>query len=332
MATQEQTVNTKTTAKATPPPPPIAMPSATGMKIPMERIIADPKFNSRKFMPDALIDEMASSLKRDGQLAPVRVAPTTDGKYFLLYGFRRYFAAKKLEWRDIEATVEPEVIDLRTKMAQNLIENEARADLTTYERAMRYNDMLSDTSQEKPLSQNVLASMVHKTPGYVSRLVAGVRLLHPKLVERWKHDCEQEVITKGTHTSLINFTTLKELIKYDHDMQLRWLDEQVNGPKDDPADDDDVAEDGEDKPDTTPRTTLKAIKQGLAAAEAALKAAKPGSEGYHFAEGAVAALKFAIKPRKVDGILTISDGAVKATYATEDDKADKAAKKAAKKD
>lgn len=288
--------------------PPHAMPSGSEMRVPMARIVADPAFNSRKFMPEDTIKEMASSLKREGQLAPVRVAPRSDGKYDLIYGFRRFAAAKVLEWDTILATVaEAGDLDMKTRMIQNFVENEARQDLTTFERAMRYQEMLA-LKTDKPILQSQLATMTHKSPGYVSRLLAGAEKLHPKLLERWKYDCGKEVETGGQHTSLITITTLRELIKFPHEDQLKWLDEQINGPAES-DDDGDGDADGDAGPATDPRTSLRNIKAALIAAELAKKSAKKPDE-LAFAEGVVQALKFAIKPRKIDSILSIKDDKV----------------------
>ncbi len=304
-----------------------ALPSGTEMRIPLSKIVANKDFNARKFLPESAIKEMATSLKREDQLAPVRVAPRADGKYDLIYGFRRFAAAcllhekgekgpkgpdgKMKTWDYILATVDQSGnIDQQARMIQNLVENEARQDLTTYERALRYKEMieLKPSGKEKPITQGQLAAMTHKSQGYVSRLISGATELDPKLLQRWKKDCEAEIESDDVHSSLITMTSLKILLKLDKEAQLKWLDEQENGKAEDDGDGEEGDGEGDGKgPAVDQRTSTRNIRAALIAAEESKKNVKSTGD-VAFVEGVLAGLKYALKIRKIDHVLTVKDG------------------------
>lgn len=110
--------------------------------IPFESIVADVNFNCRKDYTE--IDELKQSILDDGLLQPVGVSLRNDPedtetqRYFLVYGFRRFYAITKIREElgdDAYATLdvvlnEGNLEDLRVR---NLKENIERKSLTTYE-------------------------------------------------------------------------------------------------------------------------------------------------------------------------------------------------------
>lgn len=300
------------------------VPAGTEMNIPVSLIVADPEFNARKDLGSKndeghTVDRLAASIKSDGQLTPVLVAVVKEypGKFFLISGFRRLAA---ISWAEkdgglgrtvIRGTVYQPVdkkgapiteISITDLYYLNLIENEARKALNPYERACRYADLVTKQGQ----SGNAIAKRVTLDPSYVNRLIAAMDMA-PKVVARWREEW-----TPGFEgTKLLTTDTINKLIKMkkddrqDHESQLAWLDGVLN-----PVSEDDDGEDGEGEGDgATPgakRASMSQIKRALAAAEAALKVA-PKSDLDRIM-GVVEGLKFAIKPRKIDRVLSLADG------------------------
>ena len=93
--------------------------------------------NSRgKFNKQEMADLMAS-LKQDGLLQSIGVRP--KGKKFeIVYGNRRFLAAKKLGWSEIDAKV-LDVTSEKDFLFINLIENIQRKDITVFEQGRLFN-------------------------------------------------------------------------------------------------------------------------------------------------------------------------------------------------
>lgn len=109
--------------------------------IPFESIVADIDFNCRKDYTE--IDTLKQSIMEDGLLQPIGVSlraaeDDDEPKYYLVYGFRRYFAIEKIREElgdDAYATIDVVVNDgnLEDLRVRNLKENIERKSLTTYE-------------------------------------------------------------------------------------------------------------------------------------------------------------------------------------------------------
>ncbi|MBY3252175.1 plasmid partitioning protein RepB [Rhizobium laguerreae] len=102
----------------------------------------DPSLIDPSPYPDRLPDDDATgfeafkrSIETEGQQVPVQVRkhPSSPGRYQIVYGHRRWLAARQLN-RPVRA-LEVEISDLDLVLAQG-IENAARQDLTWIERAL----------------------------------------------------------------------------------------------------------------------------------------------------------------------------------------------------
>jgi ParB family chromosome partitioning protein len=93
-------------------------------------------YNPRSTYSRLSIERIAQSMRRDGQLSLVRVRPgsTPEHKYELIYGHRRFLAAKYLGWDTIRA----EIVEASEEamITQSLIENVQREDLSDYDKAL----------------------------------------------------------------------------------------------------------------------------------------------------------------------------------------------------
>jgi ParB/RepB/Spo0J family partition protein len=128
------------------------------------------RFNSRIAYSATSIERMSKSLAENGQLALVKVRRTGKhpGTFELVYGHRRYLAAKHLGWKTIRAEV-AEINDEKAAQ-ESLIENFERDELTDYEKALvfeRLNKEFQMTYEE--IGKRLAISKQHVS-NYISML------------------------------------------------------------------------------------------------------------------------------------------------------------------
>ena len=107
-------------------------------EIAIEKITSNPNQPRREFDEDALA-ELANSIREIGIITPITLRQTTDGKYQIIAGERRWRAAKAAGLTAIPAyirTVEDEGV-----MEMALVENIQREDLNAIEIALAYQHM-----------------------------------------------------------------------------------------------------------------------------------------------------------------------------------------------
>ncbi len=112
--------------------------------VPLEALEDNP-FQPRKAMDDTELEELASSIERDGLLQPIAIRPKSDGRYFIVAGHRRRAAYQRLceratsddarkRWSTIPGFVQLALDD--TKMAVDAyVENSRRSALNAIEEA-----------------------------------------------------------------------------------------------------------------------------------------------------------------------------------------------------
>lgn len=258
-------------------------------EIPCNMIVADPKQNTRKVITG--IPELAKSINHEGQQSPVLVSKRDDGKFDLIYGYRRFYA---ISWPKDKGGLEEEVILARVeekmepeeRLMTNLVENMAREDLSTYDTAMackQLEDMTKGT--KKPLSGASIANKVGKSAPYVNNLLRAVRNLPANITLRWKEEQSAEWDEKANGAKRVmtpdNLNRLAKESLSDEERQLLFKKLK-----------------GEDVPDTSGgggggNTNTDIVKRASKAAlEAALEAAKKSKSKQK--EGVVMALKFAL--------------------------------------
>lgn len=154
------------------------------IQVPMSSITADDSRNSRSFVDEKALNELAGSLKREGLLQPIRVEQTGASAYQLVYGYRRFAAAKLLKWDTILAEVVQPMADDDRDIA-NLLENMARENLTTFDQA----HALAKIQRAHGHSGATLAARVGKSATYVNNLIRIVDGIHELVNERWREEC-----------------------------------------------------------------------------------------------------------------------------------------------
>jgi ParB/RepB/Spo0J family partition protein len=171
------------------------------MTINVADIVVDTAFNARKtaeprsgqatLSPDDTARELAKSIKKDGQLTPVMVErlakPGKDGKkFYLIFGFQRMRAISGPEadgflGRDsiMARVVEPMAeID---RMYLNAVENVARADLSTYDLALRCFEMNTKFNEKG----TKIAARFGKNVGYINNLIRIRSKCCRAILDRW---------------------------------------------------------------------------------------------------------------------------------------------------
>lgn len=323
--------------------------------IELSLINRDPKRNARTVMDDDKTKELASTMKREGQLQAVRVEVGDNGRYDLVFGYRRCEAASLLGWTTINAEIVAKM-EPQNRLLANIAENMSRDDLTTYDQAMAFHK----AQKEYGLSGTAIANSVGCSIAYTNNLIRIVEGCENIILNRWKEECTPK-FGRDTETGkrLPNIHPVcttewlgKLVARVPRAEQETELQKALGLIPDDDGDDDsgDNAGDGggvKRDTDAPRRATMKALEKALAFAEKGVKdAEKSGGTkdevmtAVATAKGVVAALKFAMG--KNQGIRAIGYNpeaedkreadAKAAEKATEKDKADKStAKPAAKK-
>lgn len=250
------------------------------LMVPLVDIIADEKFNARKDYNGEThgskkdsrgsIEDLAESIKRDGQLQPVLVTKNEKGKYLLRFGFRRFKALQHLG----EEFIRVQQWDGEEKDAVmvNLAENCARNDLKSWEIAQR----CVEISRDYKMTGNEIAVRIGKSKGHVNNLMRICESVDKKIFEAW---------VKGDGRA--TFDNLIKLVKLDKAEQLeQWAEWGGEG-------EDDEGEEGEEggEPKTGPK---RPGKRQLEAAWEALKKV----EASDWKDGCKAALSFALGKTK----------------------------------
>lgn len=99
-------------------------------KLPIEFIVQEE--NSRSTYRDQDLQELMGSMKRHGLLHPIGVKKISGDEYEVVFGNRRFVAAEKLGWHEIDVTVVESATDAHRDIL-NLVENLRRSDITAHD-------------------------------------------------------------------------------------------------------------------------------------------------------------------------------------------------------
>ena len=137
--------------------------------IPIENIKDHPR-NARQVYDPARIDEMATSIARDGQRVPAVVMPdpAEPGSYLLIEGRYRKRALQSLGRGSLLASIVEPLSDLEAYRLSLLL-NEERNDQTILDNALSWRTMLDDGTYR---SQDHIAEHLNIKQGTVSKTLA----------------------------------------------------------------------------------------------------------------------------------------------------------------
>ncbi|NOC84678.1 ParB/RepB/Spo0J family partition protein [Ruegeria sp. HKCCD6428] len=134
------------------------------LKVPIEKLKANPNQPRRTFMPEQL-DELAASVKEKGIIQPLIVRATGPDEYEIVAGERRWRAAQMAQLHDIPVIVrefdDTEVLEVA------IIENIQRADLNAVEEAAGYKQLMDRFGH----TQEKLAEALGKSRSHIANLL-----------------------------------------------------------------------------------------------------------------------------------------------------------------
>jgi ParB family chromosome partitioning protein len=145
------------------------------LEVPVDGIKTNPDQPRSRF-DDETLNELAASIATVGVLQPVVLSRHEDGSLYLIAGERRWRAARKAGLSTIPAVVRGDTGE--TTLAEALIENVQRQDLTPLEEAHAYKQLLENTG----MNQDQLAERVGKSRPAVSNTLRLLQL--PGAVQR----------------------------------------------------------------------------------------------------------------------------------------------------
>jgi ParB family chromosome partitioning protein len=170
-------------------------------KVAIDKIFHSPLQPRGKINEEDLRDLIAS-VKQNGVLQPVLLRKTEDNRYELVYGHRRFEAAKKAGLKEIPAVFrhlsDSEVLEIA------IIENIQREDLNPLEEANAYYRL----NVEFNLTQEEIAEKVGKARATITNKM---RLL--SLPEEVKEALASNKITEGHARALLSFGDKNKILK-----------------------------------------------------------------------------------------------------------------------
>ena len=256
------------------------------LRVPLTDIIVDEKFNARKDYGGEVpgtkseerrqtLEELAESLKNDGQLQPVLVSKTDKGKYTLRFGFRRYKALQLLEEEFILVQLW-EGTDYDAVMI-NLTENCSRNDLHPWEMALR----CAEISKQFKVEALEISKRVGKSKSHVNNLIRIANNVDSKIFEAWQRNDQRAT-----------FGHMVDLAKMDKKaQQAKWAEWGGEKP------DGDSASGGDGAGATAGTAGEKKKRPTKRQIEQAFDALKNYEDG-EWKKGCVAALKFVMGTAK----------------------------------
>ena len=171
--------------------------TVTGInRIPLDRIIINPKQHRRDFDEQSL-KELAASVKLHDIIQPVTVSQLPDGKYQLITGERRFRAAKIAGLTDLPAYIRYANDQQLLELA--LLENLQREDLNAIEVGLSYKRMM----EELEYTQEQVAERMGKERSTVTNYI---RLL--KLPPDIQLSVRNGSLSMGHARALINVDTV----------------------------------------------------------------------------------------------------------------------------
>jgi ParB/RepB/Spo0J family partition protein len=118
------------------------------LRIPVDAITPNPHQSRRTFAPNRL-EELAGSVRLGGVRQPVLLTQIAPGEYELVYGERRWRAAKMVGLMDVPALIEEKNLDDFEKLRLALIENLDREDITPSDEARGIAWLVDRSSAQK---------------------------------------------------------------------------------------------------------------------------------------------------------------------------------------
>ena len=172
-------------------------------KIPIKDISRN-KYQPRKNFNKENLEELTASIKEQGIIQPIVVRPdkTSDGKYEIIAGERRWLASQNAGLHEVPVVI-LNVDDIKS-LEFAIIENVQRQDLNAIEEARGYQKLVDDFGY----NQDKLSKFIGKSRSYIAN---SLRLL--SLPEEVLLLVEQGNLSAGHARSLIGLNNSVEVAK-----------------------------------------------------------------------------------------------------------------------
>jgi len=170
---------------------------ASIIDIPLAELYENAKLQPRLKVLESDVAEMAASLAEKGQKEPIQARRRNEGGYEIISGYHRFYGAKRAELPSLRAVVVE--LDDNEAWLFALISNDARTDMSDFERAYAYRHMLDIGLVA---SQTALANTVKRSKGRVSQCLKMLEL----------PDGVQNVLMEHPH--LFGYRTAADILEF----------------------------------------------------------------------------------------------------------------------
>ncbi|WP_416407799.1 ParB/RepB/Spo0J family partition protein [Agrobacterium rosae] len=140
--------------------------------IPIEFIARSPR-NPRRHFDESELQDLASSIRQHGIVQPVVVRTTSQDRYEIIAGERRWRAAQLAGFTEVPVIVRD--VDDRTALELAIVENVQRSDLNPLEEALGYDQLIA----EHGYTQNDLGEIIGKSRSHVANSLRLLKLPDP---------------------------------------------------------------------------------------------------------------------------------------------------------
>jgi ParB family chromosome partitioning protein len=171
----------------------------TYFKAAVENIYPSPEQPRRRF-DEALLDELAQSIREHGVIQPLIVRERPEGGYFLIAGERRWRASQRAALMEVPIVVQN--VSSQQSLERAIVENLQRADLNAIEEALAFQRLVDDFA----LTQEQVAVKVGKERSTVAN---SLRLL--KLPPSVRAMVEEGKIGMGHARALLGLSKAADL-------------------------------------------------------------------------------------------------------------------------
>lgn len=193
--------------------------------VPIVEIVVS-SLNPRKFYDDDLLKELQSSVSEIGILQPVILEQKDNGSYELFVGTRRFLVAKLSGEKNIPAVIMKDVGG-KQKIIFSLSENKSRQDLTPFEEAVSYVDLinqfgmsLKDISKSTGMKEDYIRRRIQilSLPTEIQEMVSmgTLNTSHVSALASIKDRDEQIIFAKGAIGESLSGEELTALVRKEY--------------------------------------------------------------------------------------------------------------------